>query len=319
MTHATKIFIIKQRFLMIRQYQQGKKVSQIAQDFQISRKTFYKWLHRYEALGKEGLLDRSHKPKSPHPRALKPKAIRWIKRLREKTGYGPRRLLVLLEKLGIHVSEYAVYKTLVRLELIERHKKKRRKKPKKYHVSSPGEWVQMDTKYLDTLPGFPYRYYQYTAQDAFTRLRVLRIYDELSAENSVRFLKEVVGVFPFPVKAVRTDNGVEFTYGPFKKDHPFTLECVRLGIRHRLNKPAHPESNGRVERSHRTDDEEFYRPSHARSPQEWIARLPWWERFFNYERSHMGLGNQTPFEFWKNYLKEQKQKSQENCYVKNVT
>jgi len=152
--------------------------------------------------------------------------------IRKKTNYGPKRIKLELAKKHMKASEHRIYKVLLKYELIQKHKK-HKKKPKKYYVPSPG---------------YPYRFYQYTAIDSYTRMRVIRVYDELSAFNSVRFLKEVVKQLPFRILAVRTDNGVEITYGPFKKEHPFSLECVRLNIKHYLNKPSHPESNGRVQR-----------------------------------------------------------------------
>jgi len=137
-------------------------------------------------------------------------------------------------------------------------------------------------------------------------MRVIRVYDELSAFNSVRFLKEVAKQLPFRVLAVRTDNGVEFTYGPFKKDHPFALECAWLGIKHYLNKPSHPESNGRVQKTHRTDEEEFYRVNPVKTPYEWVHKIRKWEYFYNYQRPHQALGNLTPYQSFLKYQKEVK-------------
>lgn len=303
MTYSTKQFFIRQRYLMIQDYKEHVKIARIARKYRTSRTTVYRWIHRYLQDGKDGLLDNSHKPKSPHPDALKPEVIEAILRLRKRTNYGPRRLKFYLAKKKIRVSEYAIYKTLVRNELIRKYRKHKHRH-KKYYAPYPGHTVQIDTKHLDILPGYPYRFYQYTATDAFTRMRVIRVHDELSALNAAEFLKEVVKYLPFRVKTVRTDNGMEFTYGPFKKDHPFTLECARLNIKHHLNKPAHPESNGRVERSHRTDDEEFYRVNPVKNPQTWQLRIPSWEYRYNYQRPHSALGDLTPYQFYQQYLQK---------------
>jgi len=298
MTQYTRAWIIKQRFLMIKKYESNMKVTQICKEHEVSRKTFYKWLHRYFEYGKEALLDQSHRPKRPHPRALKKQLVRLIIRIRKKTKYGPRRIRFILSKRHIRVSEYAVYMTIKRNKLILKPKNRKRKY-KRVYVKDPGLDVQIDTKFLDTLPGKPYRYYQYTATDSATRLRVLRIYDERSTTHSLRFIKEVLNSFPFPVLAVRTDNGSEFTSGPFSKDHPFTLECVRQGIRHILNRPGYPQANGKCERSHRTDDEEFYRRFKVKDPREWQSRLPKWEYEYNYQRPHQALGNLTPYQYYR--------------------
>ena len=303
MTQYTKTWIIKQRYLMIKKYESNMLVTQICKEHEVSRKTFYKWLNRYLAYGKEALLDQSHRPKRPHPRALKKHIVRLIIRIRKKTKYGPRRIRFMLSKRHIKVSEYAIYKTIKRHGLILKPKNRRRKY-KRVYVKDPGFDVQIDTKFLDTLPGKPYRYYQYTATDSATRLRVIHIYDEKNVTNSVRFLQEVTNRLPFPVIAVRTDNGSEFTSGPFCKEHAFTKECVRQGIRHILNRPGYPQANGKVERSHRTDDEEFYRRYPVKDPREWQYRLPKWEHEYNYQRPHQALSNLTPYQAWLKYKKE---------------
>jgi len=288
---------------MIKKYESDMPVSQICKEHEVSRKTFYKWLNRYLVYGKEGLLDQSHRPKRPHPRALKKQLVRLIIRIRKRTKYGPRRIKFILSKRHIKVSEYAIYKTIKRHGLILKPKNRRRKY-KRIYVKDPGIDVQIDTKYLDTLPGKPYRYYQYTATDSATRMRVLRIYDDKSVYYAVKFLNEVINKFPFRVLAVRTDNGTEFTSGPFCKDHAFTKECVRLGIRHILNRPGYPQANGKCERSHRTDDEEFYRRLRVKDAKEWQYRLPKWEHEYNYQRPNQALGNLTPYQAWLRYKKE---------------
>jgi len=303
MTYSTRQFIIRQRFLMIQDYKERLPITHIARKYRTSRTAVYRWINRYIQDGKDGLLDKSHKPKSPHPNALKPEVVEAIIRMRKRTNRGPKLLKFYLAKKKIRVSEYAIYRTLVRNDLIKKYRKHTHRH-RKYHCPYPGHTVQIDTKHLDTLPGKPYRFYQYTATDAFTRIRVLRIYDELSALNATEFLKEVVKKLPFRVHTVRTDNGVEFTYGPFKVEHPFSLECARLGIKHHLNKPAHPESNGRVERSHRTDDEEFYRVNPVKDPRIWQLRVPSWEYRYNYQRPHTALGFLSPYQFYRQYLRK---------------
>ncbi|MDD5108217.1 MAG: IS481 family transposase [Candidatus Omnitrophica bacterium] len=311
MTYSTKLFYIRQRYLMVQDYKERLKIAVIARQYRTSRTTVYRWIKRFNHEGNNGLLDQSHKPKSPHPKALKPQTTKAILRLRKRTHYGPKRLKFYLSKRDIFVSEHAIYKTLLRYGLSNHYRKKKKRNMRSYRVPYPGHTVQMDTKYLDTKPGFPNRLYQYTATDCFTRLRVIRIYDELSAQNTVRFLQEVVQKLPFKISTVRTDNGVEFTYGPFKVDHPLTCACARLNIRHWLNRTAHPESNGRVERSHRTDDEEFYNLNPVKNPHAWKYRISNWERFYNLYRPHQALNNLSPYQYWLKYHKEQE--------VKNVT
>jgi len=303
MTHYAKQFIIRQRYLMIQDYKEQMPIKHIAIKYRTSRTTVYRWIWRYELEGKQGLLNKSNRPKKPHPNTLKDKIVKIIIRTRKRTKYGPRRIRLLLLKRHIRVSEYAIYKTIKRNGLILKPKNRKRKYRRVY-IKEPGLDVQVDTKFLDTPPGKPYRYYQFTATDSATRMRILRIYDDRSVSNSVIFLREVVRRFPFRVIAVRTDNGTEFTNHPFHREHAFAKECARLGIKHILNRPAYPQGNGKCERSHRTDDEEFYRRYPAKDPREWQHRLPKWEYEYNYQRTHQALGDITPYQAWINYKKE---------------
>jgi len=320
MTYSTRQFFIRQRYLMIQDYKEQLPVIEIARKYRVSRPTVYRWIERYECEGAEGLLNRSNRPRTPHPKSLKIAMVRFIRRIRTKTGYGPHRIRLILLARGIRVSEHAIYKVLRRYKLITKPKNRKRKY-KRVYVDTPGVDVQVDVKYLDTIPGKPARYYQYTATDACTRIRVLRIYDDLSAYHACIFLKEVVRSLPFRVIAVRTDNGHEFTNRPFERESGFSSECARLGITHKLNRPAYPQANGKVERSHRTDDEEFYRRHPVNDPREWQMRIARWEHRYNYQRTHMALGDITPYQAWRNYQKERERTKEKERTdgVKNVT
>jgi hypothetical protein len=96
------------------------------------------------------------------------------------------------------------------------------------------------------------RYYQYTAIDDCTRLRVLRIYPRSDQKTAIQFFDYVTSRLPFVIEQVQTDNGAEFQSG-------FHWHLLDRGIGHRYIRPATPRLNGKVERSHRIDAEEFYR------------------------------------------------------------
>jgi transposase InsO family protein len=286
---------------MIQTYEEGMKVKDICLIYKISRKTFYKWLKRYKLYGKEGLLDLSRRPKS-NPRALPDKIKKKIISVRKKTNLGPKRLKWLMQaKYKITVSEYAIYKTIKQAGLIKKYRKKHKKKYKFYSMPYPGVKVQIDSKHLDLIPGKGRRYYQYTATDDCTRLRVIRIYEDLSISNSLKFLDEVVKTFPFKIRLITTDNGIEFAptdIFKFKDGHPFTLKCKQLGIIHKTNKPRSPTQNGKVERSHRIDEEEFYRKIDMKSLslKDLQKKVIKYQFYYNNQRPHMGLGGKRPID-----------------------
>jgi transposase InsO family protein len=90
--------------------------------------------------------------------------------------------------------------------------------------------------------------------------------------------------------------GMNFPLHPYKRPHPFTLECEKLGIKHVLTPPGCPEANGKVERSHRIDEEEYYRANNFKNEKERIENLKKYLYFYNNLRPNMALGGLTPIQ-----------------------
>jgi transposase InsO family protein len=121
---------------------------------------------------------------------------------------------------------------------------------------------------------------------------VLRIYDRLNQKSAIQFVDYVVERLPFLVQEIQTDNGAEF-------QSSFHWHVLDKGIGHIYIKPRSPRLNGKVERSHRIDDEEFYRLLEGVLVDEarvFNDKLREWEDFYNYHRPHGALGGQTPYE-----------------------
>ncbi len=169
----------------------------------------------------------------------------------------------------------------------------------------PGDLVQLDVKFV------PYliegrQLYQYTAIDCCTRLRVVSFSEELTISTSKAFAQFVLRTFPFAVRCVQTDNDSTFTHwytaGPKTpldrpvRKHPFTLMCEQFGASHRLIPPRTPRLNGRVERSHQTDDQEFYNLRQYATRRALELAFRRWLHHYNQTRIHMGPDGQTPLE-----------------------
>ena len=136
------------------------------------------------------------------------------------------------------------------------------------------------------------RYYQYTAIDDCTRLRVLRAYPRNDQKTAVAFIDHVLSKLPFAVDQIQTDNGQEF-------GSAFHWHLVDKGIGHIRIRPRTPRLNGKVERPHRIDSEEFYRLLEGQVIDDahlFETRLQEWEDYYNYDRPHGALGGQTPYE-----------------------
>ncbi|MGI6676194.1 MAG: DDE-type integrase/transposase/recombinase [Bacilli bacterium] len=124
--------------------------------------------------------------------------------------------------------------------------------------------MQLDVKYIprecNANENDDNRYYQYTIIDEASRERFIYAYNELSSFCSVDFLYRALCYFGYAPKIIQTDNGQEFSYfQETQRVHPFDLACEKLGILHKTIKPRTPRHNGKVERSHRSDNERFYR------------------------------------------------------------
>jgi transposase InsO family protein len=264
----------------------------------ISRQIFYTWKRRYEADGLDGLRDRSHRPRIS-PNATRTEVVGKIIYLRQHYHFGPARIAMYLKRYHeVQISPSGVWRILKRLQLnrlpaSQRHQRHDRRW-KRYEKPLPGHRVQLDVKFIQPLPGAPptRKYYQFTAIDDCTRLRVLRIYPKLNQQTAIQFLDYVLERLPFRVEVIQTDNGPEFGAS-------FHWHVLDRGAGHVYIKPHTPRLNGKVERSHRIDTEEFYRLLDGvviDDAQVFNDKLQEWENFYNYHRPHGSLGGQTPYE-----------------------
>ena len=220
--------------------------------------------------------------------------------LRKKYHLGQVRISWYLERYhGIKISSAGVYQVLKRNDMnrLPRNARKRTVQTKRYEKQVPGHHIQVDVKFL-TFPsqdGEKIRRFQYTAVDDATRIRALKIYQRHTQKNAIDFIDYVVEKFPFRIHTVRTDNGHEF-------QAKFHWHVEDQGIRHVYIKPRSPNLNGKVERSHSTDEQEFYQLLTYTTDVDLNEKLAEWENFYNFHRPHGGLRGRTPFEILREKL-----------------
>ena len=250
---------------VIKDVQRFGSVAEAARLHKVTRQSVHRWIARYDGT-LESLMDRSKRPHY-HPTQHTEKEIRQVLSV---WHHNKRLGLVLIhvklrQNFGYTRSVTALYRLLRREGVIPPPAKRRRRKPKPYQpIVVPGERFQMDVKYVPnvclvgSLAGK--NLYQYTAIDECTRWRYAAIYDELSAWNSVHFVKELRKRFPFEIACIQTDNGAEFTsrLQGAKKLSAFEAYLAEEDIDHKPIAVATPRHNGKVERSHRNDQERFY-------------------------------------------------------------
>jgi transposase InsO family protein len=133
--------------------------------------------------------------------------------------------------------------------------------------------------------------FQYTAIDDCTRIKVAGLYPSRSADSSLQFLEEVRQTLPFPIQRLQTDRGQEFFA------YSFQDRLAELRIKFRPNKPASPHLNGKVERTQRTDWDEFY-PTVELDDPDLLNKLKTWQEHYNHSCPHGSLKGKTPWEKW---------------------
>lgn len=105
----------------------------------------------------------------------------------------------------------------------------------------------------------------------------------------------IIEKFPYRIHTVQTDNGHEF-------QARFHWHIEDKGMQHRYIKARSPQLNGKVERSHRTGQNEFYQLVTYIDDVDLMRKLETWEQFYNYDRLHMSHGGKAPYEVMKSLL-----------------
>jgi len=238
----------KQRLGWVKLYEQTQDAGFVCRRCGISRPTLRKWWKRYKEQGESGLYSRSHRPHSSPLKKVNEEIKILILSMRKKRKLGPKRLQSELKRLhDVSLSVAVIHKVLKmnKCKLLVRPPRKKSEYVR-YSRPIPGDRVQIDTCKIGP------NLYQYTAIDDCTRYRVLQIYKKRTADNTLDFLDKVIEEMPFPVQRVQTDRGMEFFAEKVQ------LRLMEYSIKFRPNKPGSPHLNGKVERSQKTDLEEFY-------------------------------------------------------------
>ncbi len=267
-------------------------VTKAAIKFKMHRKTIYRWREKYDGTA-QSLKNKSRRPYS-HPNQHTKEEIKLIKNYKNRNkDTGLVVLWIKLRKVGYTRSITSLYRVMQRIGIYRKApSKKKEYEPKPYEeMRYPGERVQVDVKYVPAksltkeIREKDGRYYQYTAIDEYTRKRVLWASKEQSTSASTEFIKVIMKKFPFKIECIQTDNGFEFTnrlnWQGTKKKTMFESKLEELGINHKLIKPKTPKHNGKVERSHRKDQERFYYNKVFCSFEDFKNRLKYWEKEYN--------------------------------------
>jgi transposase InsO family protein len=292
-----EIRVIYKKFIV--DYAKRFSPTKASREFGEARSNIYAWIKRFDEEGRDGLYYKKPVANS-HPRKTPTEVIEKILELRKEYKLGAIRITYYLERYhGIKISESTVSRTLKAhgMNRLPKSAPRRALHTKRYAKKVPGHHVQVDVKFLSfkDSDGKQIKRYQYTAIDDATRIRALQIYTKHNQDCAIQFMDYVIEKFPFRIGTVRTDRGHEF-------QARFHWHVEDQGMKHVYIKPRTPQLNGKIERSHRTDGEEFYQLLTYTGDVDLNLKLEAWENFYNYDRPHISLDGKTPYEVMKSLL-----------------
>ena len=271
-------------------YAQKNGVTKAAIRYRTNRQYIYRWMKRYDGT-LQSLEDHSHRPHS-HPNQHRPEEIKLINDMRRRNpNAGLVVFWVKLRQRGYSRSISGLYRFLRKRGQMAVKLPNPKYIPKPYEkMQYPGQRVQIDVKFVPASclvgdAGKDGGFFQFTFIDEFSRFRYLEAFREHSSYSAAEFIRHCVQKFPYAIECVQTDNGSEFTnrMNGSKMIRPtlFQKTLDELGIRHRLIKVFTPRHNGKVERSHRKDNEYFYASHKFYSFDDFQKQLAVWNRKYN--------------------------------------
>ena len=241
-------------------------VTRAAVKYKTNRQYIYRWKRRYDGTI-ESLRNRSRRPHH-HPNQHKAEEISIIKNMRRRNpDAGLVIFWVKLRQKGYSRSITGLYRFLRKQGIMAVKPPNPKYIPKPYEqMDYPGQRIQIDVKFvpsacLKNSDVIGKHFFQHTAIDEYSRWRFVEGFEEHNSYCAAIFLEHLVKAFPAHIECVQTDNGPEFTNRfTTQRNKPtmFQVHLEKHGIRHKLIRPFTPRHNGKVERSHRKDNERFY-------------------------------------------------------------
>lgn len=281
---------------IIETFKQTGQASLTAERLGIHRSTVYRWVKRsrtsYGYLRWRGLNRFSTKPHQTHS-VLSPSQESAIITLRKETGYTATKIGFILR---LPVSCSTIHRTLKRKRLTHaygNHIRPRYQETIHMHAKNVHTigYLQMDVKYITPeLSGLAWTCYEYAIIDIHSRYKEAVILNQLDQDGAMVGLMTILPKLPFTPVFIQTDNGLEF-------QGRFAVLCEELKLKHHFIHKNSPNENALIERSFRTDEEEFFfrmkrAPVHYDELREWFAT---YLKEYNTWRPHLGIGLQTPY------------------------
>ena len=289
------------------EYALKKGVTASARKYHTNRQFVYRQLEKYDGTVRS-LVIKSRKPKK-HPNAHTKEELELLNKVRIRYGRdGLAEVYVQARKRGYKRSYGSMGKQIRKLGKAAPIKRRRNSYTKHVEVKGeyPGDKVQVDIKYVPReciyFNNHGKRYYQITAIDEYSRKRILEIVDEKNIYNTTKFVAKLERRMGFEINTIQTDNGTEFVDNQDIKNEPTMFEKALklLGITHKRTRPYSPWQNGKVERSHKIDNERFYNQQEFKSESDMKKKLKRYNARYN-NVARKVLGFKTPNQMVEQY------------------
>jgi transposase InsO family protein len=286
-----------------------------AKMFMVSPVTARKWAARYRAEGAAGMADRSSRPRSM-PTRTPPDVVKRIVALRWRRRLGP---VQIGGELGVPASTVHAVLVRARINRLSHIDRVTGEPIRRYEHPHPGSLIHVDVTKFGNIPdggghkflsrqqskanardhaartgerGHQYRpligtAFLHTVIDDHSRVAYIEICTDEKAITAIGVLERAVAWFAdrgVTVERVLSDNGSAY------KSHAWRDACAGLGIRHKRTRPYRPQTNGKIERLHRTLAEGWAYARFYSSETERRAALPGWLHFYNHHRTHSAIG-----------------------------
>jgi len=320
MAHANAALTPKHRLRLARLVvEDGWSPSRAAEFFNVSWRTAAKWAQRYREEGPAGMVDRSSARHTQHARTPAP-VVRKIVHLRWKQRLGP---VPIAAKLGMPASTVHAGLSRCRLNRLTHIDRVTGEPARRYERTRPGELIHVDVKKLGNIPdGGGWRYlgkqqgdrnrqatrdrtrvtnayrqpkvgtcFVHTVIDDHSRVAYAECHDDETAATAASVLSRAVAWFAergVTVERVLSDNGSPYI------SHLWRDTCTDLGITPKRTRPRRPQTNGKIERLHRTLADGWAHKRLYTSETTRRAALPGWLHQYNHHRPHTALEGLPP-------------------------
>ena len=288
-----EVSVVAQRDEFVRLAEGSGNVRLMCRRYQVSPTTGYKWLERYRAWGREGLVDQSRRPHRS-PRRCSEKIEEAVVGLRgQHPAWGARKIRYRLMAMGVSdvPATSTVHAILVRHQLIDPAESARHKPWQRFEHDAPNQLWQMDFK--GHFPTETVRCHPLTVIDDHSRFALgLEACADEKTETVKDRLSRIFRRYGLPAR-MTMDNGSP--WGSHSEDPTaLTVWLMRLGVRVSHSRPYHPQTQGKDERFHRTLQRELLTRYAFRDLDHAQRRFDDWRTIYNLERPHESLGMRVP-------------------------